>query len=323
MNLHSSSIVFFFAFATALPTFAGDGVLEINHACASSDSGCFVGDAGGYPVEISGQAGRSYRLTSDLRLDTPAFDASSVAVAISGSGITLDLGGFSILGPCLNCASGGTGVGVDAPFSEGIEVRNGRISAMGGSGLSLGWRSTVDGLRAESNLGSGVVVKDGSRIRNTQSFRNGAAGISVGDSSTVERSTIWSNGTIGIEAPSFATIVENSVSSNLGVGIVVGNGALVRANNVASNSGTGIFTSSGALIESNVLYANGIGAPASPGINAGTGSLIRANSVRASGSFGISLGQSGYADNVIFDNQGGTVSGGANLGGNYCNPGCP
>ena len=34
---------------------AGDGVLEINHACAQS--GCFSGDGAGYPVNIDGSAG--------------------------------------------------------------------------------------------------------------------------------------------------------------------------------------------------------------------------------------------------------------------------
>jgi hypothetical protein len=46
---------------------AGDGVLEINRACAVN-TGCFSGDGPGFPVTIDGTAGKSYRLTGDLDL---------------------------------------------------------------------------------------------------------------------------------------------------------------------------------------------------------------------------------------------------------------
>ena len=50
-------------------SFASDGLLEINQACVST-GGC-AGDEPGYPVTITGQAGRSYLLTSDLSLTDP------------------------------------------------------------------------------------------------------------------------------------------------------------------------------------------------------------------------------------------------------------
>ncbi len=51
--------------ALAGPALAVDGVAEINQTCAVQ-TGCFSGDTAGYPVSIEGSAGRSYRLTSDL-----------------------------------------------------------------------------------------------------------------------------------------------------------------------------------------------------------------------------------------------------------------
>ena len=48
---------------SASPALAVDGVLEINQVCADK-TGCFSGDAAGFPVTI-GTAG-SYRLTGNL-----------------------------------------------------------------------------------------------------------------------------------------------------------------------------------------------------------------------------------------------------------------
>ena len=68
--------------------FAVDGVLEINHTCATQ-TGCFPGDAAGYPVTIA-QTG-SYRVTSNL---TSPIDKG--AITISAHSVTLDLGGFVV-----------------------------------------------------------------------------------------------------------------------------------------------------------------------------------------------------------------------------------
>jgi hypothetical protein len=46
---------------------AGDGVIEISQSCALAVSGCFAGDAPGFPITITAAApARSFRLTSDL-----------------------------------------------------------------------------------------------------------------------------------------------------------------------------------------------------------------------------------------------------------------
>jgi hypothetical protein len=58
------SLAFLLAAAVASRALASDGVLEINHSCATAAGGCFPGDTAGYPVQIT-QPG-SYRLTSNL-----------------------------------------------------------------------------------------------------------------------------------------------------------------------------------------------------------------------------------------------------------------
>ena len=71
---------------------AGDGRVEINQACAVN-TGCFSGDAAGFPVTIDGSAGESYLLTGSLQVpdeNTTAIDITSAADRIS-----IDLGIFS------------------------------------------------------------------------------------------------------------------------------------------------------------------------------------------------------------------------------------
>ncbi len=72
------------------PGYAVDGVAQINSACATSSVGCFLGDSGGFPVTISGAAGKSYRLTGDLEVNTTNIDvivisANDVSLAAVGS----------------------------------------------------------------------------------------------------------------------------------------------------------------------------------------------------------------------------------------------
>ena len=46
----------------AAPGAASDGVLEINQTCAVN-TGCFPGDAPGFPVHLDGTPSKSYALT--------------------------------------------------------------------------------------------------------------------------------------------------------------------------------------------------------------------------------------------------------------------
>ena len=102
----------------ALPVFAaGDGVLEINQACVAS--GCFSGDAPGFPVTLS-QVG-SYVFTSNLDVTSEANPENVTAIVVDVAGtdvVTIDLNGFGIFGatfcpgtPPSSCSPTGTGIG--------------------------------------------------------------------------------------------------------------------------------------------------------------------------------------------------------------------
>ncbi|MBY0400189.1 hypothetical protein K2X89_07835, partial [Myxococcota bacterium] len=116
----------------SFPALATDGVLEVNQTCAVQ-TGCFAGDTAGFPVTISGSAGRSYRLTSDLVVPNEVTDG----IQVSTDNVTIDLGGFEMRGPVVCTAVGCTpavefgGVGVDAATASGTAVRNGSIRGMG------------------------------------------------------------------------------------------------------------------------------------------------------------------------------------------------
>ena len=95
------------------PALAVDGVGEINQTCATA-TGCFSGDAAGFPVTISTSG--SYRLTSRLVLPNENTDG----ILVSTSSVSIDLNGFEITGP-VTCAGGpilctpatGTGSAID------------------------------------------------------------------------------------------------------------------------------------------------------------------------------------------------------------------
>jgi hypothetical protein len=63
---------------------AGEGVLEINQACATQ-TGCFPGDGAGFPVVISSSG--SYRLTSNLSVP----DANTSGVVVLAASVDLNL----------------------------------------------------------------------------------------------------------------------------------------------------------------------------------------------------------------------------------------
>ena len=103
----------------AIPSslFAVDGVVLIdqNRALAGNVA---PGDAPGFPITIS-QAG-SYRLSGNLTVTDP----NTVAIQITADFVTLDLNGFSVIGPnvCAGhptvCPAPGTGIGVQAGASQ-------------------------------------------------------------------------------------------------------------------------------------------------------------------------------------------------------------
>src|SRR5438477_12305218 len=76
----------------AFPVYAVDGVVLINQNAALAGN-VTPGDTPGFPVTIS--VSGSYKLSGNLTVP----DANTSAIQISADYVTIDLNGFSIIGP--------------------------------------------------------------------------------------------------------------------------------------------------------------------------------------------------------------------------------
>ena len=218
-----SRLLFLALLLVAVPAFASDGVLEINQTCAV-ETGCFPGDAPGLPVTITGSAGRSYKLTSDLRMSAD----DSAAISITADNISLDLAGFmisctvfvppSFVEPCSTLGSASQDA-VLIPFDRrGAEVRNGVIFGMRGNGIKGGRHSIASGLRVYGNAGFGITMA-GASIATTNVCFDNLVGIAISGN----------GGGLAVNN----TLFDNSIGLNV-------NGAY-RGNVITDSSGTPAF----------------------------------------------------------------------------------
>src|SRR5262245_61882258 len=102
----------FLLVAIPISSYAVDGVVLIDQDRALAGNVTF-GDAPGFPVTIS-QSG-SYRLSGNLTVA----NADTTVIQITADSVTLDLNGFSIIGPAIcvagpatTCLAAGKGIGV-------------------------------------------------------------------------------------------------------------------------------------------------------------------------------------------------------------------
>jgi len=274
---------------------AVDGTLEISPVCAVQ-TGCFAGDAAGFPVTIS--ASGSYRLTGDLVVP----DANTTAIQVTASDVRLDLNGFAIVrsgcqGATFDCTPpSGSGFGVQTTTStaNGVSVRNGSVVGMGSTGISVGTAGEIAEVHLRWNRTDGVFAGALSTVRDNIANQNGFRGLFVGTGSTVSG---------------------NTVSQNASDGIATSFGCTVSGNTTSFNGGDGLDIGTGSTVVDNTAYDND-----QNGIRVASDSTVQRNTVRANGSYGLSLSSStAYRGNVINDNGVGTVNGGINLFSNSCN----
>jgi hypothetical protein len=251
-----------------------------------ADAGAVTpGDTANFPVTID-QPG-SYRLTGNLTVP----DANTSAIEVEADNVRIDLNGFSILGPTVcgfsGCSPTGGGMGIEGSNVEGLSVSNGTIQGMGDTGIQL-------------TVGSGS-----SRIERVRAVSNGRVGISPGSESLVTHCTANNNGLTGISVGGQSVVSHNIANDNQGTGVV----------------SAGIRLGLGSIGIQNTAYRND-----NDGIACSGRCTVLGNNVGNNSAFGLVLGSnSGYAQNVITVNTGGTVSGGIEIGENVCdtNTTCP
>jgi hypothetical protein len=216
---------------------AVDGTVLINQSTITNGlPGCPTG--GHFPIVIC-QSG-SYRLSSNLTMP----NANTDGIDITADNVTVDLNGFSILGPtvcsgspltCIRNNGTPSGNGISSSNAN-IVVMNGQIKGMGLNGISLaGTKSRVQNIQATSNVNHGIFV---------------------GDSSVVSLCTVNSNGGTGIFANGSDVVTGNLVSFNVNGINSANQAALISGNSVLSSSSVGIQAVCPSLISGNLVFLN-------------------------------------------------------------------
>ena len=245
------------------PVLAVDGVIEINQAKVKA-GGVTASDSPLFPVTIDHSG--SYRLTSNLDVtDASARPGGTsaenqTAIRVSADYVTIDLNGFSIVGPAvctgtgpsLSCTSAGLGSGISDATAGGIShvtVLNGSVHGMGLTGIFM-------------------PVVDDARIERVQLASNGAAAIALGQRATVTGCSASHNGAAGMVVGEGSAVRDNVVFANKLVGILAGQSCLVAGNVAAYNGEQGLDLGFGSGYVNNSLNFNTLAA-VSGGVNLG------------------------------------------------------
>jgi hypothetical protein len=257
----------------------------------------------------------SYILNADFSIS-----GATNAIDIAGDNITLDLNGFSVFNfTQASCTSGtprgnsctgaqGTLVGINITGNN-VEVKNGSVRNINGTGISSGETALLHDLRVHDNNGNGVSFSQG-QVRNVSSTNNNGAGIIVGRA-LVDAAYSAYNNSFGIEGVDYDVLITNStVQANGGPGVYLLAG---QTNNVISylNGGSGFQAASLGQFVSSFAYAN-----TSDGFyTGGAGGGIINSLGSLNGGYGFDLSSSTcYSDITTVSNTTGTVTGGAAYG---------
>ncbi len=245
---------------------AAEGQIEIN-ALRAAAGGVTAGDDPGYPAEIN--APGSYLLTSDL----VAPDVLTTLIVVDASHVTIDLGGYALVGPvgCIsspaNCDPIGTAVGIEFPSGRNLAVRNGRIRGIGHRGFD---GTNARAMRLENVVfdGNGVFgaeVGTASLVHRCEFRRNGGFGLfSFGVAGVVSEVVSAANGALGAALTTATVLVASDIRGNGNFGVNLRNGGLVIDSTISRNAANGLelfVTDDGAGYAFNTIECNEGGDP--------------------------------------------------------------
>jgi parallel beta-helix repeat protein len=192
--------------------------------------------------------------------------AEKHGIEIAADGVSLDLGGFALLGVART---------LDAITTAGvprvrIEVRNGSIGAFAAGGVDLqGAGAVVSDLRVRVCTGAGIHVGEAAIVTRCTSSGNQGSGIECGVSGVIEACTLRSNTLIGIDAGIGTTVLGCAASANGGSGIRTNSGCSITNCTSYLNGGQGISADFNSTVTNCSVNSN-----ASTGISSTRGCLI-------------------------------------------------
>jgi hypothetical protein len=235
------------------PALAVDGVIEINQVKAKA-GGVTPSDAPLFPVTIDHSG--SYRLTSDLDVtDATARPggvsaADALAINVTADYVTIDLNGFSIIGPAactgippmVSCTPTGGGSGINDGTANGAThttVLNGTVRGMGFAGINLllGKDVRIERVHVAGNGSLGIAAGDGSTVTGCTSSHNMGGGILVGNACSVTDNLAYANNVSGITANLSCLVAGNTSTSNGVRGLDLGARTGYLNNALSFNSG--------------------------------------------------------------------------------------
>ena len=260
----------------------------------NSSTGTLALSDGNFIQTTAASGGGLYSEGPTTVTDTRFFDNSSTsdggAIALSGPGVSLTVGGGSVLGSS-SAASGGaihiangssatvsgtTFTNNASTFSGGaIHVASDGALALGNSVLS-GSHTTDAGSTGGAIFNEGsLTVVDTTFSGNSTPMAGGALnnfGVARVSRSTFSGNTAERGGAINVNSDGTLNLVNATVTGNTadyGAGIFVGNGSARLTNSsVASNTGDGIFINLGTIfLYNSILAGNGGGGATNCGIS--------------------------------------------------------
>lgn len=310
--------------AVTAPALAVDGVIEVNQVRALA-GGVTAGDTPGFPVSINTSG--SYVLTSNLTTVGTANALSTTAILVASNDVTIDMNGFSILGPTVcdcgepeatpSCAPNGVGEGIQVTGAtvSGLAVFNGQLTGLPANGVQGGQNARISDLTLVGNGGYGASAGTNSIIERVVAACNGGRGVVLTGPGTIRTVAAWDNKLSGIFAVSSRVVVLSSSARDNGeAGISVTGRSMVHASTTTRNGGAGVDASSEMVLNGNVASGNG-----GVGFSTAQQSLATANLAHDNGGAGFTFGSnSGFQGNSANGNAGGTFVGGSPLATNVC-----
>ena len=244
-------------------------------------------------------------------------------IEIASSSVTIDLGGFELLGVAAMGSFDGVNVSTASLFNiavfngsvrnwgdDGIDlgtivVTNCRVtdvfaSGCTGIGISTGVATTLSNCSASQNSGGGINIGAASNAVNCSAYNNASNGIVIGFGSTASNCSAYANTASGIATGNSSTVSGCSSYDNDSHGINAGSGSAVTHNAVRLNSLDGILCGSQSLILGNTCSFNGQAAGVGAGIRAaGADNRIEGNNCTGADT-GIKVDSAG---NIIIRNS--------------------
>ena len=247
------TITLFFVLILSVSAFAANKVVVIP---LNSSSPVYVAGTEITSLPYTIASSGFYFITRDLTCTA----TDSHGITITADNVTLDLMGFSLIGPGV---TGAYHVGIHMNGdSSNVEIRNGTVTNFDNAGIQVGSASggkshRIIDIRAVDNVGNGIFLFSvNNTVKGCTVSGNGEYGIYLSYGSTVTGNTAYNNGNDGIYADGGSTVTGNTAYSNTGDGIYAGHGSTVIGNTSRSNGAYGINLAINNLVDQNTATQN-------------------------------------------------------------------